>query len=393
MPVGFFCCHLNVLVCAVGIIFCFAPVFAGLVDGDENSAILEELQNSTFFRDASLSTLLVTIPSAVDAVIDMFLNVCDAVTKTVSHEKFSSSVRHLSSKTTAVRLSPSERLGFIIGISSLSYFSIWSTFQPLSLAFYYSFANFSTIMSVCPIVFFLKRCTKLWTPFRSFSLILCISGGSVLSSLSFCFKIGSYEYVLLTYLASTSIGLATFVLLVVCAISIRPFVKNNHESWKKCFFSGALVTYFRSSIQHSRESVKFYKHCVVEIHTIGLIVLCVTNVAWYFIEDDVVSVTSYFMCIQTAIAVMIFVVEIRIRQTEVLRGLVRSYRALLCLLLMMYLTPNTPLSDPLLPSITITMAPGPAGFQEIFRTLHLSRNPHSSKHRYFPLSAVYYALC
>ena len=340
MPVGFSCCHLNVLVCAVGIIFCFAPVFAGLVDGDENSEILEELLNSSFFRDASLSTLLVTIPSAVDAVIDMFLDVLDAVTKQISREKFSRSVRHLSSKTTAVRLSPSERLGFIIGISALSYFSTWSRFQPLTLAFYYSFANFSTIMSVCPIVFFLKRCTKIWTPLRSFSLILCISGGSVLSSLSFCFKIGSYEYIVLTYLAASLIGLAVLVLLAVCAISIRQYVKG--ESWKSSFFSGGWLTYFRDSIQHSRDSVKFYKHCVVEIHTIGLIVLCVTNLAWYFIEDNYVSITSYFMCMQTAIAVVIFVVEIRMRQTEVLRGLVRFCRALLCLLLVMYLIVNAP---------------------------------------------------
>lgn len=323
MPVGFSCCHLNVLVCVVGIIFSFAPVFAGLVEGDENRAQLDDLETSVFFRDASLSTLLVTIPSAIDAVIDIYLDVWYALVKQISREKFSSSVRHLSSKTTALRLSPLERLGFIVGISSLSYFVLFNQHRPQSLAFYYSFTNFSTIMSICPIIFFLKRCTKLWTPFRSFALIFCVNGGSVLSSLSYCFAISSHEYIVLTMMASAMIGLGALVLLVICTVCVRQYIENSHKSWKGFLWSGGWVTYFRMSMHQSRESIKFYKHCVVEIHTVALIVLCVTNVAWYFVIDDVVWVTSLFMCMQTAIAIMIFVVEIRIRQAEVLRGLVR----------------------------------------------------------------------
>jgi hypothetical protein len=49
-----------------------------------------------------------------------------------------------------------------------------------------------------------------------------------------------------------------------------------------------------------------------------------SNVAWYFIQVDQIVVTAALISLQTAVAVIVFVVEIRLRQNEVLSGLVST---------------------------------------------------------------------
>jgi hypothetical protein len=318
--------RLNLAICIFGVIFSFIPMMHGIVEGEDNDMFLDDLLSSQYYRDASLSTLLITIPSGIDAAVDIALDTMEFLANHARQNVISSSVKHLSSKSSGLRLSPAERLGFVIGIASLSVFSIATSqgYSYDSLALYYSLTNFSTILSICPIIFFLERCTKLWTPLRSFLVILFINLGSVIGSASYCFEINGDEYYILSMTASALIAAATFVLAVVCWWCLRDFFLYLNRSRKTSFNKESWTSYLHKMFSQSRGSSDFYKHYVPEIHTFALIAICVTNVAWYFVIDDVVTITSTFMCIQTAVAVVVFVVEIRIRQNEVLRGLVSA---------------------------------------------------------------------
>lgn len=313
--------------CFFGAIFSFIPMMQGIVAGEDNEMFLDELMASQFYRDASLSTLLITIPSGVDAVVDIALDSMEFLTNYSRQNIISSSVKHLSSKGSTLRLSPMERLLFVVGIASLSIFTLVTPAEGYSydsIALYYSLTNFSTILSICPIVLFLERCTKLWTPLRSFLVILFVNIGSVMGSISYCFAINSNEYYVLSMTASAAIAAATCVLAVVCCWCVQDFIIYLDRCRKTAFNKESWMIYVHRIFSQPRGSSDFYKHYIPEIHTFTLIAMCVTNVAWYFIIDDVVHITSTFMCIQSGVAVVVFVVEIRIRQNEVLRGLVST---------------------------------------------------------------------
>jgi hypothetical protein len=327
--------RLNFVICVLGSFFSFMPAMKGVVDSEENRAFLDEVMASRFYRDAALSTLLITIPSGTDALIDIVLDSAEFVAKKIRGKVVSSSVKNLTGKEFALRLSPLEKLVFVVGIASLSFFPLITPAEGYSyesVAMYYSLINFSTILSICPIIFFLERSTKLWTPLRSFLVILFVNLGSVFGSASYCVAIDSDEYSDLSYTASALIGAATFVLVITCGWYVKDLAVFLHRRRKTAFITESWTRYILRTFTQFKGSKDFYNRNVPEIYTFALIVICITNVAWYFVIDDVVSVSAIFMCTQTAVAVVVFVVEIRIRQNEVIRGLVSSCDALHILL-------------------------------------------------------------
>jgi hypothetical protein len=317
--------RLNLVICILGAFFSFIPVMKGIVDSEGNRNFLDDLMASRFYRDAALSTLLVTIPSGTDALIDITLDSAEFVAKKIRGKVVSSSVKNLTGKEFALRLSPTEKLVFVVGIASLSFFPLITPVEGYSYesaSYYYGLINFSTILSICPIIFFLERSTKLWTPLRSFLVILFVNLGSVFGSASYCVAIDSDEYSDFSYTASALIGAATLVLVGTCGWYLRDLVMYLIRRRKTAFITESWTRYILRTFTQFKGSKDFYNRNVPEIYTFALIVICVTNVAWYFVIDDVVSISAIFMCTQTAVAVVVFVVEIRIRQNEVIRGLV-----------------------------------------------------------------------
>jgi hypothetical protein len=326
-----FSCPFDVdfMICIMGAFLSFLPLLIGVVDGIENREILDGLRTSRFYRDASLATFMVTIPSAVDAIIDVFQSIVAYVSKKVLKPTVLTSVKHISAKTTGVRLSPMERLVFTVGVASLSAFSLSpetdSNFNGVSLAIYYSVSNFNTICAICPLVFFLKRCTKLWTPFRSFLVIFLVNLGSVLSAVSYTYPVSSSTYFILCMIAATCICSATFIMVFICWIFIRQFIIANYRIKKSDFTTESWGSFICQTMRQSRSYGKFYNNYVPVIHTAALLTFSVTNVAWYFILTDIVYITTLFTILQLIAAIILFVVEIRIRQNEVQRGLVRIF--------------------------------------------------------------------
>lgn len=319
----------NFVICVVGAILSFAPMMIGVNDCRENREILDSLRASRFYRDASLATFMITIPSAVDAIIDVVQAFVAYASKKILKPTVLTSVKHISAKTTAVRLSPMERLGFTVGVASLCAFSLSPSldteFDGVSLALYYSITNFNTICTMCPLVFFLKRCTKLWTPFRSFLVIFLINFGSVVSAVSYSFPINSPSYFILCMTAATCIGSATFIMVFICWIFIRQFMTSNYRIKKSDFANESWGSFICQTMRQSKKYGKFYNNYVPVMHTIALLTFSLTNVAWYFILTDIVYITTMFTILQFIAAIILFVVEIRIRQSEVQRGLVSTF--------------------------------------------------------------------
>ena len=313
---------LNFVVCMLGAFLSFIPLFVGIADGDKNIGLYDGLMASLFYREAALSSLLITIPSAIDVAMDIFLYLVGLSSTKLFDFGNSRSVKHISSASSVLRLSSRERMGFIIGIACVSIFTLTTPsieYDSTALALYFSFSNFSTIATMCPIIFFLERCTKVWTPLRTFMAILCTNLGSVLSSISYCYPTLSDEYVILNLTAAAFISAATCVFAYVSVICIlNSFLTTvSEEGDSYGWYSYAYDMFFES-----RAGTKFYKHYVPGIYTLAIMAISASNVAWYFIQVDQIVVTAALISLQTAVAVIVFVVEIRLRQNEVLSGLV-----------------------------------------------------------------------
>jgi hypothetical protein len=306
----------------LGSFLSFIPLMVGIADSDENIGLYDGLMTSIFYREAALSSLLITIPSAIDVSMDIFLYLVGLSSTKLFDFGNSRSVKHISSASSVLRLSSRERMAFIIGIACVSVFTLTTPsteYSSNALALYFSFSNFSTIVTMCPIIFFLERCTKVWTPMRTFLAILCTNIGSVLSSISYCYLTLSKEYIILNLTAAAFISAATTVFAyvsVICVVnSFRATVSAEGDNY-------GWSNYGYDMFFESRAGTKFYKHYVPGIYTLAIMAISASNVAWYFVQVDQVVVTAALISLQTAVAVIVFVVEIRLRQNEVLSGLV-----------------------------------------------------------------------
>lgn len=320
---------LNITICALGAFLSFIPLMVGIADGDNNISLYDELMSSIFYREAALSSLLITIPSAIDVTMDIFLHFVGLSSTKCFDFGTSRSVKHISSASSVLRLSSMERSAFIVGIACVSVFTLTTPsieYSSNALALYFSFSNFSTIVTMCPIIFFLERCTKVWTPMRTFLAILFTNLGSVLSSISYCYLTLSNEYIALNLSAAALISAATSIFVYVSAICVLNSMvicvssRNGSYGW---------LSYGYDMFFESRAGTKFYKHYVPGIYTMAIMAISASNVAWYFIQVDQVVVTAALISLQTAVAVIVFVVEIRLRQNEVLSGLVSQRQTMI----------------------------------------------------------------
>jgi hypothetical protein len=312
---------LNLSACAMGALLSFLPLYIGIKDGIENEQLYHDLLQSIYYREASLSSLLITIPSAVDVLIDIFFHVAVLLSKKLSNKKVSDKVKHINTST-ILRLSTAERSTFIIGVACVSVFTLTSpteTYSSTSLALYYSLSNFSTILTMCSIMFFLERCSKMWTPAYTSAVIIFTNVGSVVSSVSYCFGINTYYYNALNTSAATLICAACCIFFLVCAVWMTQALlwysrtENTSHDWVSCIME---------IFDETKGCRSFYKYYVPGIYTVAIVAFISSNVAWYFLQINLVEATATLICLQTAVAVVVFVVEIRIRQNEVLSGLV-----------------------------------------------------------------------
>ena len=330
---------LNLSLCAIGVLLSFLPVYVGIADGTDNEQLYHNLLDSIYYREASVSSLLITIPSAVDVLIDIFFHVAVLLSKKLSNKKVSDKVKHINTST-ILRLSTAERSTFIIGVACVSVFTLSSptaTYSSSSLALYYSLSNFSTILTMCSIMFFLERCSKMWTPVYTSSVVLFTNLGSVISSISYCFTINSDIYTVLNTTAAALICAACCIFFLVCAVWVMQAILSYRRSEK---ISQDWISCIMEVFDETKGCRSFYKYYVPGIYTVAIMAFISSNVAWYFLQINLVEATATLICLQTAVAVVVFVVEIRIRQNEVLSGLVSTlylsrwlFRALLLLLM------------------------------------------------------------
>jgi hypothetical protein len=215
-------------------VICFFPLFyhtsttvgAASSVGDDYFDYYYSFPSDTFACEAAISTLIITLPSAFDLLVDMippsmilmFIDVDRRLLQEPTDKK-------------AFHLTNLEKLLFIMGsmcMASISFTPVASD-QNAGLI-YNAFLNVSTILVICPLFSYLSRCSTTWTPLRSIFIVLLLCFGCFMCALSGVVQ-GS---------ASSALMVACNALMTACCC---------------LFFLGSLISWLRSLWRKNPENL------------------------------------------------------------------------------------------------------------------------------------------
>ena len=157
--------RLTFAVAIIGSMLSFLPFyFSDYPAMDEEFTYLDGVRKSYFYRESAMSTLILIIPTSMDILLDVFLLAMNNITATTAPKK--------SDDPLIVRLTVLERSLFVVGVAM----QCIVTFVPMDadylLVLYHCCSNCSTVLTICPILMFLERCTLTWTGGSTVSIAL-----------------------------------------------------------------------------------------------------------------------------------------------------------------------------------------------------------------------------
>ena len=332
----------------------FIPV--GQLFTSNNSTMVDDYegysihQNSLIFEYPTFAELYygalwMSVPTAVDTIVEILKIVAeswyhrDLSVLSKIHVDRSLSVDGID----IVRLTHLERLVFTVGVICLS-FPIFTPVQHYDYAAMvcYIFGLLSGILTMTPIYNFLQRSSTSFRPIVSLALTLATCLPSILGSITTVeyYFVGSSSTLLApaAWCANILAALGGLLIVVTCSISCVQYIRQRfrNHAWKR--FSGAptspitgisAATMVTATTAKSREAD--FRDLVVGVHMLACVVDVVINVAiavyYTLLFSGAVSDTrgkdlypSLYMVVLASYAV-VYLVEMRIRQNEVVRAM------------------------------------------------------------------------
>ena len=283
--------------------------------GDDYTA---NFSNSIILEASSASIVICVLPG-LDLLLDILL---DAVPTGKSKHASNNEVSTIS---VAIKLTNTEKFLFIIGVMSYS-ITIYSPFQELNSKspavagnIFVSIGNVSAILTICPIMSLLYRVSTTWNSFTvmSISLMTCMS--SFASSVCALYPSGSTANYALFLAASVLINLATLHFCITCCLSAFFSYKAMSSNIPlNGFFSDSLANYEALKTQ-------IIRNYAIAAHLVATFIAMSVNSVWNWLYLDLtVEQVSIFIYFVVASATLTFLIEARVRKTEVTTALVSN---------------------------------------------------------------------
>ena len=278
-----------------------------------------------------------SLPALLDLLVDVYVSITQSKAETNTNKALE-----------IVRLSLLERFVFIVSVvCNALYFLFpldWNVMLLYTIRQVTMYLN--TLLSTAPLILFLERTTSVFSPFFTTLIIFLLSLGGSMScyqfdlaqdSLSFSVLNIDYQYILLaTYLLVIAACLWNFVQFLLQRRTMAKLdgTEKHH-----------LDPFHDFSVNH-----------VPACHMVALCLICVINMCWYLSVSRLPpSTTNLLYALLLFATALVFVIEMRVRQNEVMHGLhlLNSKRAfvrfishevrIVSLFLMTYVPPTVPL--------------------------------------------------
>ena len=324
--------YLNWTIILIATIISLWPIFVNCTqqrNGYPSGYFADILNNSSFAAPVNTDTVLSIITDddivrgtsdleytmimgpflglCLSPLLDLFVDVYVAITQPTMEMNTNNPLK-------IVRLTLLERFVFVVGIvCSALYF-----FLPLdwNVMILYTVrqvtTNLNNLLSTAPIIMFLERTTSIFSPFFTTLVLFFLSLGTTMSCYQYNIakdtiifgKINvDYQYILL----------GTYILILsACLWSLVQSFYSSHEKLEETTKKKLHLDPFHMfSVNH-----------VPACHSFALCLICVVNMSWYLsVTKYSTSTTNLLYMLQLFASALVFVIEMRIRQNEIMHGL------------------------------------------------------------------------
>jgi hypothetical protein len=224
----------------------------------------------------------------------------------------------------ALRLHHYERFFFLIGVASISV----GMFNGPRGAADYSFAvfactmNLTAVLTVSPLLLFARRCSLTWTTPAVAVAVASLVIGKVLGSISYIFPAGSANNVSVGVAGGVLTAVSAAVVAAVAAVSAAKSVWMLYQ--RRNTVAAAAPQALAQEHGSSPSDLQLF---VASANTGALLVLVAIHTLWSFYPSPDGVYTGCVNFVHMAVGVFILTVEIRVRNTEMARGLVAIIEA------------------------------------------------------------------
>lgn len=306
------------LIALVGSILSFLPFFG--FDNLENLEIgsgENGVEGSYFYRESSIATLILIIPTSMDIVLDVLLMIANTIAA-----RSNKAVKKLDAPIVLVRLTGLERSLFVLGVAVQCLVAFIPMDATCLIILYHSTSNCSTVLTLCPILMFLDRCTTTWNSYSTVSVALFTAVGATLNSASYCSNYGSSASKGLYFAGSIFYIAAALIYILISSLCASFYVKQKTKA-------KAFTRQETSSLGGLKKEInivdEMYENYIPAAHIFSGIMFVILNATWNRFTADSGLIFGQINYVLIGIATWVLVVEFRIRKNEVERGLVSIY--------------------------------------------------------------------
>jgi hypothetical protein len=302
-------------VAILGSILSFLPFFGFPapypVEDDEQG-----LRNSFFYRESSISTLFLIIPTTMDILLDLSL----LIAKNLTVNKIGN-IKKPHAPIIIVRLTVIERSLFVVGVAMQCLVNFAPVDANYLLLLYHCASNCSTVLTICPILMFLERCTTSWTSATTMTVAVFTVLGATLNSTSYCLQRDSVAEKKLYFASSIFFILASMVYVFVSCICASYYILQKSPMQSSIGVRAGLS--LQGGLKKEIKVVdEMYENYIPAAHIFSGIMFVILNATWNRFTKDNGKTFGQINYVLIGIATWVLVVEFRIRKNEVERGLV-----------------------------------------------------------------------
>ena len=296
-------------------VLCFIPTFDFTYTSVTDDYTASFNSNTSLLQASYASLIICLLPG-----LDLFL---DIIPSSIFMDTKLQLLDNAASASTAVRLNHIEKFLFLLGVLSYSV-AVYPSFKELnSLSpaeagnLFVGFENASTILSICPIMALLYRVSTSWNATITISITVFTCVSSVLSSVCPLFPNDSVVYNAIFILSCLCINVATMIYIVACGLSAY---RTHRWIASLQFQEGG---YSDSLAQLDAINEQKFRNIVIAAHMAATIIELLVNSVWFWmylnLTAEQISIFIYF-CLSSSI--LTFLIEFRVRKSEVATALV-----------------------------------------------------------------------
>ena len=309
----------------------FIPLFNTAFYPTEVDDYVGSEDSNAYLFQSFVAPIIISLIPGMDLLLDIFEldSVSMIQTQMLRIVNKDASLKSSEGKSDSVyketRLSIPERIFFLLGVLCLSIVAFPSYInapKDQSIFLYGAFTNSNTILVICPILSFFSRCSSSFTPVLTLACGLCICVGCFLSSLAPIWGAGSDTFNNIVTASSIIIDIAAAIYVYACAVAVYMHYMSAEDTSNK----------EDSLASQDIMSEKKFRSNVVMAHMFATGIDIVPNAVWYWYVDDLSSyVLEIFVYIMVGSIAMTYLIEFRVRRTEVSASLVSIVYILLIL--------------------------------------------------------------